>query len=101
MSDQTPENGNKVNLTSANIHRAAEDAAEETNMQLDARIASLTKLTQEDISYTFPTKADKQKLDELITILNSSMSRQQKINAIIDKSERFAGIIISLLGKII
>lgn len=99
MSDK-PSNG-KVKLTPEIIRQAAENAARETNNQLDARIASLTKLTQDDIRNTFPTKADKQKLDELIMIVKSDMDQQQKINAIVDKSERFAGIILSLLGKII
>lgn len=96
-----PDENKKVKLTRDIIREAAENAARETNNELDSRIASLTKLTQQDIRNTFPTKAEKQKLDELIMIVKSEMNQQQKINAIVEKSERFAGIIISLLGKII
>jgi|SRR5690625_413025 len=100
MSENTPKK-NKLNLTEEIIRKAAENAANETNAQLDIRISSMTKLTLQEVKNLFPKKADKQKLDELIMIVKSEMNQQEKINAIVDKSERFAGIIISLLGRIL
>ena len=101
MSDTSSNKGKKTILTKDIIREAGEKAANETNAELDMRIASMTRLTQQEIRSAFPTKADKQKLSELIEIVKSDMEEHKKIHAIVEKSERFAGIIISLLGRII
>lgn len=101
MSDKPSEKDKKPILTLDAIREASERAVRETNAELDARIASMTRLTQQEIQNAFPTKADKQKLDELIGILKSETEQQEKIHAIVENSERFAGVIITLLGRII
>lgn len=101
MSDKTSKKDKKPILSLDALREAGESAARETNAELDARIASITKLTAQEIHSAFPTKADKQKLDELIGILKSETAQQEKIQAIVDNSERFAGVIFTLLGRII
>lgn len=101
MSNKSSEKDKKPILSLDAIREAGDRAARETNAELDTRIASMTRLTQQEIQNAFPTKADKQKLDELISILKSETEQQEKIHAIVDNSERFAGVIITLLGRII
>lgn len=84
-------------LSPESVHQAAEQAAEETDTQLSEKIARLTSLKQSDIEETFPEKSDQKKLAELLRLVHSSKTRQDKVNAIVNNAEKFAGIIVSLL----
>ncbi len=64
-------------------------------------MASITKLTQEEILEIFPKKTDMEDFSELMKIVKSSTSRNEKINKIVANSERFGKVVISLLGKIL
>lgn len=84
-------------LSPESVHQAAEQAAEETDTQISEKIARLTSLKQSDIEETFPEKSDQKKLAELLRLVHSSKTRQDKVNAIVNNAEKFAGIIVSLL----
>lgn len=101
MLDKSSKKGKKPILSLDAIREAGENAARETNAELDARIASMTRLTAQEIQTAFPTKADKQRLDELIEVLKSETEQQEKIQTIVENSEHFAGVIFTLLGRII
>ncbi|MBW2960865.1 hypothetical protein [Mesonia aestuariivivens] len=80
---------------------AAEKAAVETDEELTLELAALTRLTQKDIVEIFPEPADVEAFAELMLIVKSASRRNTKINKIVANSEKFAGIIIDLFGKVI
>lgn len=81
------------------VQKASKKAAQKTDDELAVQLASITSLTQKEIQEVFPEKADVEKLSELMKIVKSSTSKNNKINKIVGDSEKFAGIIIELLGK--
>ena len=81
------------------VKEASKKAAKRTDDQLALQLASITSLTQKEIQEIFPEKADVEKLSELMQIVKSSTSRNNKINKIVDDSEKFAGIIVDVLAK--
>lgn len=76
---------------------AAHQAAEETNAEYASRISSLTRLTDTQIKRMFPTRADKDKLLELMKIVNSATSENNKINRISGNIKHLAGTVIRLI----
>lgn len=83
------------------VKEASERAAHLTDAQLASKLASVTSLTQREIQEIFPKPSDVAAFAELMKIVKSSTDRNNKINQIVANSEKFAGIIISLLNKII
>lgn len=81
--------------------KASGEAVQETNARLAGEMSSLTSLSQSDIQEIFPEKSDKEDFAELMKIVKSGTSQNQKINAIVQNSEKFGRVMISLLGKII
>lgn len=81
--------------------KAAVEAAEETNEELAIEISSFTHLTQKEIQEIFPEKSDLEDFSELMAIVKSSTSRNDKVNKIVENSEKFGKVMISLLSKII
>lgn len=45
----------------------------------------------------FPAEADAKKLAELMSIVNSSKTHNEKINAFLSNAEQFAGVVLTLL----
>ncbi|MBE9469310.1 MAG: hypothetical protein IMY72_13465 [Bacteroidetes bacterium] len=82
------------------MDKAAEDGAEKTDEKLASKISSITRLTDEEIVELFPEPSDVKKLFELMKIVKSGEDRNNKINKIVDNSEKFAGIVVTLLGKL-
>lgn len=83
------------------VRKASGEAVQETNAKLAGEMSSLITLTQSDIQEIFPEKSDKENFAELMKIVKSGTSQNQKINAIVQNSEKFGKLMISLLGKII
>jgi hypothetical protein len=79
----------------------AKDSAQKTDATLASQISSLTKLTDADVKKLFPEKGDAAKFVELMTIVKSADDRNKKVKQIMDNSEKFAGIIVTLLGKVV
>lgn len=101
MSNKSSKGSKKINLSPEDISKAGENAARETNIALAENIATKTKLSAQEIQTAFPNEVDKQKLEELIEILKSETEQQKKIQALVENSERFAGVIFTLLEKIV
>ena len=76
------------------------DAGEKTDQQLAGKISSVTRLTDEEVKEMFPDPADVKKLGELMEIVKRSGDKNDKINKIVANAEDFAGIILTLLGKL-
>lgn len=85
----------------ADVKLASKEAAELTDEQLASKLASVTRLTQKEIQEIFPKQSDVEAFSELMKIVKSSTDRNNKINQIVANSEKFAGIIVSLLNKVI
>lgn len=83
------------------VQRASDGAVEETNARLAGEMSSIVNLTQNEIQEIFPEKSDKENFAELMKIVKSGTSQNQKVNAIVQNSEKFGKVMISLLGKII
>jgi len=79
----------------------AKDAAQKTDATLASQISSITTLTDAEVKKLFPEKADVAKFVELMTIVKSADDKNKKIKQIMDNTEKFAGIIVTVLGKII
>ncbi len=81
------------------IDAIIETSATETDDMLASQISSLTRMTDEEVKALFPEPADVKKLAELMKIVKSAESQNNKVNAIVANSEKFAGVIVSLLQK--
>ncbi|HSI69917.1 MAG TPA: hypothetical protein VK941_06780 [Gillisia sp.] len=86
---------------SRDVKEASTEAATKTDRDLAVEMASITSLTQEEVLEIFPEKTDMEDFSELMKIVKSGTSRNEKINKIVENSERFGNVVISLLGKIL
>ncbi len=77
------------------------DAAAATDQELASKIATLTRMTEAEITRLFPKKADKETLVELMKIVTQAGKRQTKINKLVSNAEQFAGIALTLLKKLV
>jgi hypothetical protein len=72
-----------------------------TNQQLAEEIAKLTPLTAEEVNKLLPTKADKQKLQQLITIVGGATSENKKIASLTQNIGELGGVVVRVLGKVL
>lgn len=84
----------------AEVDGIIEQAANATDEKLASKISSVTRLTDEEIMELFPEPADVKKLKELMKVVKSAEDRNTKVNNIMVNVEDFAGIIITILGKL-
>jgi hypothetical protein len=84
-----------------NLDAILDDAEQRTDDKLAGKISSLTRMTDAQIKELFPMAADAKKLVELMEIVNAAEDRNTKINNIVANSEKFAGIVVTLLGKFV
>lgn len=80
---------------------AAGKAAKETNAELAGEMSSLIHLTQKEIQDIFPEKSDMEDFAELMKIVKSNTHTNQKVTKIVQNSEKFTKVVVSLLSKII
>jgi hypothetical protein len=83
------------------MNEAIKNAAKKTDDKLASQISSLTRLKDTEIKEMFPEPSDVKKLAELMAIVKSAEDKNLKINQIIKNSENFAGIIMTLLSKLV
>ena len=83
-----------------NWSEIAAEARRETARDLAGDISSLTTMTDREINELFPKSSDKQRLAELMEIVNGAGSRNEKINGIVDNIEHLAGVILKVVAKI-
>lgn len=83
------------------VKTAGGRAAKKTDAILAAQLSQITSLTEREINELFPDQADVEKFAELMKIVKSSTSRNNKINKIVSNTEEFAGIVLSLLNKLV
>ena len=83
------------------IDTAIDNAAQQTDDELAGKIASLTRLTTEEVKELFPDPQDVKKLSELMTIVKSAEDRNTKINSLVSNAQNFGGVMFTLLNKLV
>ncbi|ACJ31131.1 hypothetical protein swp_4488 [Shewanella piezotolerans WP3] len=83
-----------------NVDQAISESAAAVDIRLASHISSITRLTDSEVNELFPEPADLKKLAELLKIVKSAEERNNKVNAIVNKSEEFSGVILTLLTKL-
>ncbi len=76
---------------------AAKKAQVQTDEEYAGIISSLTKIPDNDLEKFFPERADKDKLKELLTIVNSGTSYNEKITKLKENGEKLGILAIKLL----
>ena len=80
---------------------AAFQSAAKTNAELANEMSSFTQLTCKEIQEIFPTNNEMADFSALMEIVKSNTSRNNKVNKILENSEKFSNVIVSLLTKVI
>ena len=73
--------------------------AELTNAQLAGELAKLSPMKADEIDKMLPRKADKERLNEIIKIVNSSASKQKKLASLHTNFASLGGVVLKLLTK--
>ena len=81
------------------LDQVIDEAGDKTDKKLAGKIASITRMTDEEVKKLFPDPADVKKLAELMEIVKRSGDKNEKINKLVANAEDFGGIILTLLGK--
>lgn len=79
----------------------AEEARSKTNATLDNEIGALTTITAEDLSRIIPTKADKEKFAELMSIVSASTAENIRAAKLIKNIDDLGEIVVRVLKKTI
>lgn len=90
-----------LDFSGIDIDQIIKETGENTDAALAGRISSLTRLTDAEIQELFPKAGDAKKLVELMQIVKSAEDRNTKINRIAENSEKFAGIVLTLVEKFV
>ena len=85
----------------SDIDDILDQVEKETNEKLKGHIGALTQLTPEDLQKIAPTVEDKTNLLKLIDVVRSTAADNDKKAAIISNIETYAGIILSIAGKVL
>ncbi len=81
----------------SDVDDAIKGAAKKTDDDLASKISSLTRFTDDEIKKLFPTKADVQRLSELMQIVQASTSEQEKVNRLTKNIASLGGTVLTLL----
>ena len=90
-----------LDFSTIDIDGIIDDAAKRTDDNLAGQISSLTRMTDDEVKKLFPKAADAKKLVELMKIVKSAERRNKKISSIAKHSEKFAGVMLTLLNKFV
>ena len=75
------------------------EEAKLTNEQLAGELAKLTPLTQEQVNGLLPTKIEKQRFRQLIEIVNSSASQNQKVASLTSSFSELGTVVLKVLTR--
>jgi len=76
---------------------AAKKAQAQTDEEYAGILSSLTNIPDNDLEKLFPKRADKDKLKELLSIVNSGTSQNEKITKLKENGEKLGVLAIKLL----
>ena len=83
------------------LDQAITESVDAVDTKLASHISSITRLTDDEINGLFPEPADLKKLSELLKIVKSAETRNNKVNSIINNSEKFSDVIFTLVDKLV
>ena len=84
-----------------NFDQLSGKAEADADEQVGDKLSSATRLSKAEVKELFPKRADQKKLAELMQIVKSADSRNQKVNAIVGRAEDFGSIVVKLLNKFV
>lgn len=76
------------------------DEAKQTNKQLAGELAKIGPLSARDINNLLPNKIDKERLQKLINIVNTSSSEAEKIASLRENVTELGSVIIKVISKL-
>jgi len=82
------------------VNQAITESVDAVDTKLASHISSITRLTDDEVNELFPEPADLKKLAELLKIVKSAETRNIKVNSIVNNSEEFGSIVLTLLTKL-
>lgn len=80
---------------------AAKEAQRQTDEKYKSVISSLTRLTDDEIDKFFPKRRDKDKLLELMDLVNQETSENEKIIKLKENAEKFGAIALRLVKLLV
>jgi|TARA_R110000787_G_scaffold115167_1_gene225084 short-subunit dehydrogenase len=83
------------------LDQAITESVDAVDTKLASHISSITRLTDDEINELFPEPADLKKLSELLKIVKSAETRNNKVNSIINNAEEFSDVIFTLVDKLV
>jgi hypothetical protein len=83
------------------LNQMFNEAGDKTDKRLAHKISSITRLTEVEVKQLFPDPGDVKHLGELIAIVKRVGDKNEKINTIVSNAEKFGGIILTLLDKLV
>lgn len=78
----------------------AKDSANKTNAELRDELARVLPITSAEVQKYLPKKADKEKLAELMAIVDSSTAHNKKVKALLDSIDSLAGVVVRVLRAV-
>jgi hypothetical protein len=75
------------------------EEAKLTNEQLGDELAKVTPLTAEEVNKFLPKRADKERLKQLIQLVNSSASQNKKLASLTSNFAELGGVVLAVLTK--
>jgi len=75
------------------------EEAKLTNEQLAGELAKLTPLTEEQVNRLLPTKVEKQRLKQLVEIVNGSASQNQKVASLTSNFTELGTVVLKVLTR--
>jgi hypothetical protein len=70
-----------------------------TNEELSGELSKLTPLKADEINRLLPRKVDKERLNEILKIVNNSASQNKKLVSLKENFEELGGVVLKLLTK--
>lgn len=83
------------------IDEEINQAAGETDAQLESKISSLTRMKDNEINELFPEKADKEKLIKLMQIVNEATTENKRTAHLVENIQDLAGTAVKLLTRFV
>ena len=83
------------------LDQMVDKAGNKTDKKLAHKISSITRLTEVEVQQLFPDPGDVKRLRELIGIIKRAGDKNEKIKTLVSNAEKFGGIILTLLDKVV
>lgn len=76
------------------------EEAKLTNQQLAGELAKIGPLSEKEVNRLLPNKIDKERLQKLINIVNSSSSEAEKIASLRENVTELGSVMIKIISKL-